>query len=91
MGTQQLFLFLISSKVSEMFFFFDLEACLVNLKLPLKLLTCSDVRDVLDGYPDGSGRLSLSTWSNGPFVSDVLLYRNFQTTFFVTIITISWK
>ena len=40
------------------------------------------VSNALDGYPDGSGRLSSRTWSNSPFISDVLLYRNFQKTFF---------
>ena len=62
-------------------FLFDLEACLINLKLPQKLLICSDVlkgdfggleRFNLDGYPDGSGRLSSRIWSNSPFISDVL-------------------
>ena len=31
---------------------------------------------------DGSGRLSSRTWINSPFISDVLLYRNFQKTFY---------
>ena len=62
-------------------FLFDLEACLINLKLPYILLICSDAlkgdfggleRFNLDGYLDGSGRLSSRISSNSPFISDVL-------------------